>query len=166
MDPTTSKSAPSPEAVGQGYEPARMSARAMVWFVVSFFVTMAVIFWALHPVMHHFTREAREIDPQRSAAGETEGLPPGAPALQPSVDHDTLPREDLAAMRAEEDRVFAHLGWLDEKRGVTVPRGLVERVGKVAATQGTAGTGARVRLAPPATTQATTGPATRAGGGR
>jgi hypothetical protein len=143
-----------------------MSARAMVWFVVSFLVTMAVIFWALHPVMRHFMREAREIDPQRSAVGETEGLPPGAPALQPSVEHDTLPREDLAAMRAEEDRVFAHLGWLDDKRGVTVPLALGKRVGKAATTQGTAGTGARVRLAPSATTQATTGPGTRAGGGK
>jgi hypothetical protein len=119
----------------------------MVWFVVSFFVTMAVIFWALHPVMHHFTREAREIDPAQSSVEETEGLPPGAPALQPSVEHDMLPREDLAAMRAEEDRMFAHLGWMDDKKRVTVPRALVDRVGKAAAT-----------------TQATTGPATRAGG--
>lgn len=166
MDPTTSKSAPSPEAVGQGYEPARMSARAMVWFVVSFFVTMAVIFWALHPVMWHFTREAREIDPNGSAVETTEGLPPGAPPLQPTKEHDRLPKEDLAAMRSAEDRVFAHLGWLDDKGRVMVPARLVERVGRAATTEGTAGVGGRVPLAPPPTTKATTGPATRAGGGK
>jgi hypothetical protein len=143
-----------------------MSARAMVWFVVSFFATMAVIFWALHPVMWHLTREAREIDPARSAVERPEWLQPGAPKLQPSEEHDTLPREDLAAMRAAEDRVFAHLGWLDEKRGVTVPRGLVERVGKGTTGLGTGKVGPGAGMAPGSTTQATTRATTRAGGGK
>jgi hypothetical protein len=135
MDPTTSKSDPSREAADQGYEPARMSARAMVWFVGSFVVSMVLIFWALHPVMRHFTHEARELDGSRSAVGEREAAPPGAPELQPSLDHDTLPREDLAAMRAQEDEVFAHMGWRDDKGRVTVPESVVARVAKRAATQ-------------------------------
>jgi hypothetical protein len=135
MDPTTSKSDPSREAADQGYEPARMSARAMVWFVASFAVAMVVIFWAMHPVMRHLTHEARALDGSRSAVEERETPPPGAPELQPSVDHDMLPKEDLAAMRAKENEVFAHLGWRDDKGRVTVPASVVARVAKRAATQ-------------------------------
>ena len=135
MDPTTPKSNPSPDAIGQGYEPARLSARGLLLFVIGFFVTMAVIFWALHPVMRHFTREAHALDPQRSVVEQPDGLPPGAPALQPSVDHDTLPREDLRALHAEEDEVFARLGWLDDKGRVKVPDSVIERVAKRATTQ-------------------------------
>lgn len=143
MDPTTSKSEPSPEAVARGYDSQPVSGRPMVWFVVSFAIVMFVIVCAIKPVMRHFTRGARQLDAPQSAVQDQSMAPAGSPDLQPSEMHDTLPREDLAAMHEQEDEVFEHMGWLDAKRNVvSVPEAVVAQVrarSKQATTQRTPG---------------------------
>jgi flagellar biosynthesis/type III secretory pathway M-ring protein FliF/YscJ len=129
MDPTTSKSEPSPEAMERGYDSQPARGRAMVWFVVSFAIVMFAILCAIKPVMRHFTRAARQLDAPQSAVRDQIITPAGSAELQPSEPHDTLPREDLAAMHEQEDDVFERLGWLDDKRNVvSVPDAVIAEV--------------------------------------
>jgi hypothetical protein len=57
-------------------------------------------------------REAREDAPPPPMAQMQAGRLPPAPRLQ------TLPAQDLAAVRAEEDRMLTTYGWVDEASGV------------------------------------------------
>ena len=53
-----------------------------------------------------------------------------APPLQPTQAHDRLPRQDLEAMRRDEDSVFQDLGWqVDPVHHVaTPPENLVRQI--------------------------------------
>jgi hypothetical protein len=58
-------------------------------------------------------REAREDAPPPPMARTEAGRLPPAPRLQ------TLPAQDLSAIRAEEDRTLTTYGWVDEQAGIT-----------------------------------------------
>jgi len=141
MEPTTfAQSDPSPEPTAEaiaarGYEPMRLGARGLRRFVVWFVLGLAATFPIVWFVLGRLT--ARDPGGQRESVIDADamGATGAAPLLQPSVDHDALPREDLARVRAGEDAVFEHLGWrVDPKTGEpAVPAAVVEAVARRAA---------------------------------
>lgn len=133
MDPTTSKPPPSPEAVAAGYEPSRLSARAMSWFLAWFVIAAAVIHVLLWFVMKQMGNHVRpSVDRPASLVEPSSAVVSGAPPLQPSTGHDLLPREDLARMHQAENAVFEHLGWtVDRRTGLAkVPASVVRAVAR------------------------------------
>jgi hypothetical protein len=123
----------SRDSLDNGYEPMRMRARGLVWFVVVLVVSGAVTSLALWVLLKRFDREFRQAERPASVVVDAGGVPRGeqGPPLQPSTGHDALPREDLAAMRQQEDEVFARLGWVDgTTHEVRVPEAVVTAVAK------------------------------------
>jgi hypothetical protein len=76
-------------------------------------------------------RESREDAPPPPLARMEPGRQPPAPRLQ------TLPAQDLAAVRAEEDRTLTTYGWVDEQAGIVrIP---IDEAMKILAERGEAG---------------------------
>lgn len=139
--PSEKTQPPSREALALGYEPEAVGRRAMV-ILLFYFVLMAVVLHVfLWAVMTHYIMRDRAVDYPASIVSD-EGAPP-PPRLQPVVQHDDLPYQDLVRLRVEEDQVFARLGWLvnAQTHELRVPQDIVSRVAREA----------RARAAGPAT---------------
>jgi hypothetical protein len=146
MEPTTSEHPEaSPEAVNSRYEPMRLSGRGLRYFVFWFVLALALTFPLIWVVMKHLMTQNADDLPQSVVQPADSVKTPSSP-LQPSAEHDTLPREDLALMHERENSVFEHLGWkVDRRTGVpTIPQAIIEAV--------------RQRESSPATTRPTTVP--------
>src|SRR5690349_14437980 len=93
---TTSRQPPaSPEAIANGYEPMRLSSRSMRWFLLWFTLTLALICALIWFVMKWMSSDVRpEVDRPQNVIEPSAVVVLGAPPLQPSTGHDTLPRED------------------------------------------------------------------------
>jgi hypothetical protein len=128
---------PEPKAMDRGYEADHVNARGVAWFVVWFVVTAAVIHLLLWFMLKRLERPVREIDQPLSAV-RADRPTGGGPPLQPSVMHDSLPREDLAGMRRGEDEVFAHMGWTVDPgtHRVSVPDSVIRAVVSERGTKG------------------------------
>jgi hypothetical protein len=109
----------------------RLSARAMLWFLVWLVVAAAVIHLLLWFVMKRIANDVRPaVDRPANLVEPPAAEVAAAPPLQPSTGHDVLPREDLARMREAEDAVFERLGWtVDRRTGLAkVPASVVQAV--------------------------------------
>lgn len=151
MDPTRSQSAPSPQAIEQGYENTTISARGLRWFVLCFALGLVVVFCIVWFALQRFANDARETDRPQSIVKNISALPPNIPSLQPSISHQTLPIDDLKALRAREDETFSHMGWTkDAKTGaMMIPDSVIRAVSK--------------QRSNPTTTQATSRPVSQTG---
>jgi hypothetical protein len=111
----------------------RLSARAMLWFLVWFVIAAAVIHLLLWFVMKQMASDVRPaVDRPANLVEPSAAEVAAAPPLQPSTGHDVLPREDLARMREGEDVVFERLGWtVDRRTGLAkVPASVVQAVAR------------------------------------
>lgn len=83
--------------------------RALAGLVVATVVVVAVLF----PVFNAFKARAGRREPPPPPMGRLDpGRLPAEPRLQ------TAPSQDLAAIRAEEERLLSSYGWVDEQQGV------------------------------------------------
>src|SRR5436309_500054 len=96
---------PSPEALAQGYEPARVSIRGLFIFLICFAISIVLIWVAVWYFEKLLLANERQADQPRSAIADQQ--PPPPPRIQPSMSHDQLPYQDLEDMRSNEDSVFA-----------------------------------------------------------
>jgi hypothetical protein len=126
---TTPKDNPvSPEAMHHGYEPQRISIRALllclVFFVAGMVALEALLKWMMHDVD---ARQDRADVPQSIFRADQQ---PPSPNLQPSVGHDALDYQDLEQVRRNEDQIFSRLGWEVDPatHRVTIPAGVVKEV--------------------------------------
>ena len=124
----TSPNNPSPEALAKGYEPEHVRLRPFVIAVACFvaFATVShVAIWYLVKADSH----PREVDARMSAVP---AVPPTTdfPRLQPTPDHDRVPKQDLESLRESEDHMFRSLGWQVDPatHRAAIPPGLVGRV--------------------------------------
>src|SRR3954467_10733505 len=100
----TSPNNPSPEALSKGFEPEHVRLRPFVIAVVCFVAFAGVTHVALWYLVKADTRP-REVDARTSAiptAPPTTDFPP----LQPTPDHDRVPKQDIESLRQNEDRLF------------------------------------------------------------
>ena len=111
-----------------GYQPEIAPVRGLLVFivlVVATAVSLNVLIWWL----------MKGID-ARNAANETprsvlrEDQTPPAPQLQPSVGHDAMDYDDLAALHRRENEVFMKLGWAIRPgaKDAEIPPEIVQRV--------------------------------------
>jgi hypothetical protein len=102
------------------HEHSTVSLRGVIIFFIWFFVGLAIIEAAVYGLYRLYHREAGFVDvPITGLTDErvTRQIPPD-PRLQPSVDHNALPREDVEAMHARDMEEFRRRpGWVDEKTG-------------------------------------------------
>jgi hypothetical protein len=110
MEPSPSHNPVSPEALELGYQPEAVPVRGLfrflVIFVASTLILVVLIWWMMTKLESHIAA----LETPQSVFREGQ-LPP-APQLQPSVGHDAVDSEDLAAMRRRESEMFAKLGWM------------------------------------------------------
>jgi hypothetical protein len=115
-----SHAAMEPRGESPLHEQSSISLRALVIFFIWFFVGLAVIEAFVYGMYRAFHHGAGFVDvPITGLTDErvTRQIPPD-PRLQPSVDHNALPREDLDAMHARDMEEFRRRpGWVDEKTG-------------------------------------------------
>jgi hypothetical protein len=78
-----------------------------VWFVVALVVIHLLIWWV-------FTSFRSTVGQEREVTGVSNPhIPPPPPQVQPSVEHNRLPAEDLAHLRGEEEAELKRRGLLD-----------------------------------------------------
>jgi hypothetical protein len=132
-DMTMTAAATTPERTNESplHEQSHISLRALINFFVWFFVGLIVVHVAVYGLFKLYHHEAaKESVPITGLTNETvtRSIPP-EPRLQPSVDHDVLPKVDLDAMHARELADFRKRGWADEKSdAVTIPESVASQV--------------------------------------
>jgi len=120
--PTSTPPAASPggEQESPLHEGSNIRLAALIWFVIIFVSSAALIHWGIYLVFAGFraaTAQEREITGVAAAH-----IPPPEPRLQPSLEHNVLPSLDLDQLRAAEREEFARRGWVDPQTGaIRVP---------------------------------------------
>jgi hypothetical protein len=132
---TDEHSDPSPDSVTRGHEPDPLRVRLLVWSLVGFIGFAVVAHVGIWYVMKHDTDQPRYVDRRRSVARPDPGPPAGAPPLQPTPRHDVVPWQDVAELRAAEDRVFGEMGWRVENGRAVIPDSIVRAVAARTATR-------------------------------
>jgi hypothetical protein len=103
---------------------------ALILFVVFGAITHIVLYFMYQGMMR---AERNRMDPPQTAVARPKnaGIPQNQPLLQPfpfvpgtettasiGTPYENTPVTDLLAMRAAEDRVLKHYGWVDKQKGV------------------------------------------------
>ena len=112
------------------HEESDVNVRALLWFVVVFIVFAAV----MHVVLFFLFKLYVEIErgatnaPMTQIATSPEANVPSLPRLQPFPSKGprgetqspvaSTPKADLVGMRAHEDAVLNHYGWVDRQKGI------------------------------------------------
>lgn len=100
---------PTPEALEKGYEPSDANYNGLLMFVVFFLLTAVVLHTGLWVLLNYYLELPRAEDQRRSSVPMAQRFP--APNLQPSVEHNKLPWQDLADLHRQEQQVFQEMGW-------------------------------------------------------
>jgi hypothetical protein len=120
---------PSAEALARGYETTHVSIRPLLLVVGCLAMLVAGIYFAVWYLQSELLRQASASDRATSmiqiAARDND-----APLLQPSGPiHDTTAAQDMVKLRAEEDAVFARLGWRNSETGeMSAPDNVVQAI--------------------------------------
>jgi hypothetical protein len=97
-----------------GYQPPTLGVRGIVIFIICFALTLTVLFLVLRAWY-----QTSQVSPTRLAPA----LPPALPQpLQPSMGHPSLPRDDLALLRQEQELLLRTGGAIPgDSRHVRIP---------------------------------------------
>jgi len=125
---TTESTEPRPQESAL-HEPSSIPLRSLlkftIWFVVGIVIVELVTWWAVFVPFRAAAAQERQV----TGVDEPRIAPP-APQLEPSLDHNRLPGEDLVALRAHEAAELKRRGLLDENGQPTFPPGLLEKIAK------------------------------------
>lgn len=109
--------APPSREPAKHYETREVSVKGIVWFVAGFILTAAVLnllLWWLMGVLTAWQSAAeRPISP---VADRNPTFPD--PQLQPSPGHLTVPWQDLAQLRSQEENTLHSYGWVNRQQGL------------------------------------------------
>jgi hypothetical protein len=116
------------------HEGSHIGLRGMIWFFVWFFIIAIVIHLLVYALYRLYLHDAKKQSvPITALRGQvTRSIPP-EPRLQPSIDHDALPRVDLDQLHARDLAEFRRRGWVDEAGAVRIPQQIVEQVAQMSA---------------------------------
>ena len=107
--------------------------RGVLWFVIIFVLANALVLLLVWWMYVGFVDRSVEKDVVNSALPGEQRFPP-EPRLQPSIGHQDLPQQDLAALHAREQEEFARRGWIDTSSGkFEIPQDVVAKVGQLSA---------------------------------
>ena len=131
---STEAAAGTESAESPMHEGSTISLRALIRFVVVFvaaLIAIHLLIWVVFVVFRAAVGQERQITGVEAAR-----LPPPEPRLQPSVEHNALPAQDLERLRETEREEFARRGWIDEQSGkVRVPDDIANRIAQMSRTQ-------------------------------
>ena len=119
------------ESARRGHETRDLSVRASILFGVFLLLAAFVVHLVVWLLYAHFGSEAAGTDVRQYPLAQV-----GRPVLPPEPRLQVQPREDLKALRRQEDAVLMSYGWVDRNAGVvripvdramqlTVERGLL-----------------------------------------
>lgn len=109
MGPRPQHNQPSPEALELGYQPEAAPVRGLFIFIILVVVTAVILHVLIWWLMKGYEAHDVRLEPPLSVLSEDQTPPP--PRLQPSVGHNSLDYQDLAALRQRENEMFTKLGW-------------------------------------------------------
>ena len=106
----------TPEQESPLHEHEHIHLRGMIKFVVWFIILLIATHIFIYAVYGLYKDQARGQSTEITGLSEAR-IPPPEPRLQPSIEHDKLPRIDMEEMRRRDTEAFKRRGWLDEKSG-------------------------------------------------
>jgi len=115
------------------HEGSNIPLRPMIKFTIGFVVVLVVVHVVILSIFFAF-RSAAAQERQITGVEEARIVPP-PPRLQPSVDHNELPVNDLRAMHAHETEVLKLRGLLDEEGKPQFSEALVKQIAAQAVTK-------------------------------
>ena len=95
-----------------GYEESDVDARRLVLWVVGLVVVLAISTGVSVLLFHALARRAERLDPKFSPLAPLANPPPPEPRLLQNEP------DDLATVRAEEDRLLHGYDWVDKDKGI------------------------------------------------
>jgi hypothetical protein len=138
MSAQTSAHGGEPSTESPLHEHSHISLRALVHFFIWFFIAIIIVEAFVYGLFRLYRHQAAKTSVPitgLSAEDVTHSIPP-EPRLQPSVEHDVLPRVDLQTMHDRDMAEFRKRGWADDKGEVKIPdsiAGQVEQMSQPAA---------------------------------
>jgi hypothetical protein len=118
------------------HEPDALSVRGILWFVIIFVLANALVLLIVWWMYVGFVDRSVEKDVVNSALAGEQRFPP-EPRLQPSLGHQDLPQQDLAALHAREQEEFLRRGWIDKSSGkFEIPATVVAQVSQLPHSEG------------------------------
>ena len=112
------------------HEPSTIRLRGMIWFFVWFVIIGIVLHVLLYVLYRAYLADAKKENvPITGLSGDVARSIPPKPRLQPSLDHDQLPRIDMDELQARELADFRRRGWVDDKTNqVSIPSEIINQV--------------------------------------
>ena len=117
----------TPEQESALHEHEHIHLRGMIKFVVWFIVILFAAHAFVYAVYGLYKEQARGQTTEITGLSEAR-IPPPEPRLQPSIEHDKLPRIDLEEMRRRDTEAFKVRGWLTDSGEVRVKQADLEKV--------------------------------------
>ncbi len=112
-DPNILYAPPSAAALSDRHEPSEARLAVVIGFAAALAVTVALVLVICIGVQKLLS------SPDTATRAH---VPPPEPALQPSADHNTLDKEDLARLRAQEDAILNSYAWIgNDRRTARIP---------------------------------------------
>ncbi len=121
---------PSPEAIARGYELSDVSIKGLIYFVVFFLLTAVVLHAALWVLLKQYVSIPRAADAPKSAVTSVDRFT--GPNIQPSIEDNRLPHQDMQGLRDTEAKLFEKMGWkTDAQSGnPTIPQDIVDQLSR------------------------------------
>ena len=121
----------TPEQESPLHEPERIRLRAMIQFLIWFVVLTMVVHILVFGLYRLYQEQAKKQNVEITGLKQVRVAPP-EPRLQPSLEHDSLPRVDMQQMRTRDLEEFKRRGWVDEKTGqVRVPDTIAQQIAQM-----------------------------------
>ena len=121
---------PSPEAIARGYELSDAGTRGLLMFVIYFILTAIVLHLLLWFLLKHYVSIPRAVDVPKSSVPAIDRFT--GPNLQPSIEDNRLPQQDMRRLRETEAALFNRMGWkTDPQTGnPTIPQDIVDQLSR------------------------------------
>jgi hypothetical protein len=102
-----------------GTEPDNVKLSGIVVFGTAFVIASALILVSIYAFLRFMERYEKYLTPAPVAQQVGDRPIPPEPRLQPEEDyHESLDREDLAALHAQEQTTLTSYGWVDQGKGI------------------------------------------------
>jgi hypothetical protein len=114
--PSTAVGVAPPGTAHGGHEPDNVKLQGIIVFATAFIIVSAVILVSMWTLLLFFEKHLTPTMPPQQAGDRP--IPP-EPRLQPEENyHESLDREDLAALRTQEHDTLTHYAWVDQSKGI------------------------------------------------
>ncbi len=120
--PDSNASADLAIAVARGYEPHDIGLRGVFYFIIVLVITVIAVLILMDGAMNLFVEHDRAGDPVGSPVVIERGPVPHP--LQPSMPHNLLDREDMAAMRAHVQSILTSSGQVGDRRFIPISQAM------------------------------------------